>query len=75
VNQVVLWDRIVQRQKDAHLKVKSMRLKYPFIDQGKNLRGLQYNITVCWDVMPKVGLLYIRSKSFPMEPLPQEYTA
>lgn len=52
-----------------------MRLKYPFIDQGQNLRGLPYNITVCWDVMPKVGLLYIRSKSFPMEPLPAEYTA
>lgn len=75
VNQVVLWDRIVQRKKDAHLKIKSLRLKYPFIDQGKNLRGLQYNITVAWDVMPKVGRLFIRSKSFPMEPLPEEYTA
>ena len=75
VNQVVLWDRIVQRQKDAHLKIKSLRLKYPFIDRGQNLRGLSYNITVSWDVMPKVGRLFIRSKSFPMEPLPSEYTA
>jgi signal peptidase complex subunit 3 len=75
VNQVVLWDRIVQRQKDAHLKVRSMRLKYPFIDQGKNLRGLPYNITVAWDVMPKVGRLFIRSKSFPMDPLPADYIA
>lgn len=75
VNQVVLWDRIVQRQKDAHLKIRSLRLKYPFIDRGTNLRGLQYNITVSWDVMPKVGRLSIRSKSFPMEPLPSEYTA
>lgn len=75
VNQVVLWDRIVQRQQDAHLKVKSMRLKYPFIDQGNNLRGLPYNITVAWDVMPKVGRLFIRSRSFPMDPLPSEYSA
>lgn len=75
VNQVVLWDRIVQRQQDAHLKVKSMRLKYQFIDRGNHLRGLPYNITVAWDVMPKVGRLFIRSKSFPMEPLPAEYSA
>jgi hypothetical protein len=72
---VVLWDRIVQRQKDAHLKVRSMRLKYPFIDRGMHLRGLPYNITVAWDNMPKVGRLFIRSKSFPMEALPSEYTA
>lgn len=75
VNQVVLWDRIVQRQQDAHLKVKSLRLKYQFVDRGNNLRGLPYNITVAWDVMPKVGRLFIRSKSFPMEPLPAEYSA
>jgi signal peptidase complex subunit 3 len=75
VNQVVLWDRIVTRQRDAHLRVKALRLKYPFIDRGRALRGRAFNVTVVWDVMPKVGRLAMRSRSFPMPPLPEEYTA
>lgn len=75
VNQVVLWDKIVQLKQDAHLQVKNLRLKYPFIDRGNNLRGLPYNITVAWNIMPKVGVLLLDSRSFPQQPLPDEYTS
>jgi signal peptidase complex subunit 3 len=75
VNQVVLWDRIVERKDEAHIKIRSLRQKYAFNDQGNNLRGLPLNLTLTWMVMPKVGRLYMRSKSFAVGDLPNEYTA
>jgi hypothetical protein len=33
-------------------------------DQGFNLRGRQFNVTVAWQVMPKVGALYTRQQTF-----------
>eukprot|EP00775_Hariotina_reticulata_P005303 gene5303-5538_t len=75
VNQVVLWDRIVERKDDAHIKIRSLRQKYAFIDQGNNLQGLPLNLTLTWNVMPKVGRLYRRSKSFAVGNLPDEYTS
>jgi signal peptidase complex subunit 3 len=55
VNQVVLWDKIVQDRADALLRVRApLRLKYPFIDRGNDLRGLAYNLTLAWNIMPKV---------------------
>jgi hypothetical protein len=37
------------------LQVRNLRQKYPFIDQGKNLRSRALNLTLVWNVMPKVG--------------------
>ena len=41
---------------------KNAVLSYPFElkDQGANLRGLPYNVTVAWNTMPKVGVLPCR---------------
>jgi signal peptidase complex subunit 3 len=75
INQVVLWDKIVERKQDANLRIRSLRQKYAFIDQGRNLRGLPLNLTVAWNVMPKVGRLFTRSKTFAVGTLPDEYTA
>lgn len=36
------------------LRYKALRLKYPFIDRGTALRGLPYNLTLAWSIMPKV---------------------
>jgi len=73
VNQVVLWDKIIQKKENAHLKIKSIRQKYALIDQGQYLRGRPLNITVVWNVMPKVGRLYVQSKSFAVGSLPDDY--
>eukprot|EP00877_Chromochloris_zofingiensis_P010692 jgi/Chrzof1/5877/Cz16g19030.t1 len=73
VNQVVLWDKIIERKEDAVLKIKALRTKYAFLDQGNNLRGMPLNLTVAWNVMPKVGMLYTNSKTFPVGNLPEEY--
>jgi signal peptidase complex subunit 3 len=38
VNQVVLWDKIIQRGENALLDYKSMNTKYYFWDDGNGLR-------------------------------------
>ena len=74
VNQVVLWDRIIERKEDAHIKIRNLKQKYAFIDQGRNFRGLPVNLTVAWNVMPKVGRLFTVQKTFDVGSLPTEYT-
>jgi signal peptidase complex subunit 3 len=74
VNQIVLWDQIVERPADAHIRVRNLKQEYAFIDQGHNLRSRDVNITVAWNVMPKVGRLYIDSRSFAVGARPQEYS-
>ena len=41
-------------QEDAKLKKRIMQ-KYIFDDQGKHLRSKMFNLTVEWNIMPKVG--------------------
>eukprot|EP00878_Enallax_costatus_P005809 GHUV01006094.1.p1 GENE.GHUV01006094.1~~GHUV01006094.1.p1 ORF type:complete len:170 (+),score=10.67 GHUV01006094.1:465-974(+) len=74
VNQVVLWDRIIERKEDAHIKIRNLKQKYAFIDQGRNFRGMPLNLTVAWNVMPKVGRLFTVQKTFDVGSLPTEYT-
>jgi signal peptidase complex subunit 3 len=73
LNEVVLWDQIVQSRSEAHIAVRNLRQKYPFIDQGKHLRGRELNLTLVWNVMPKVGYLYTQKQSFRMDPMPDSY--
>ena len=41
VNQVVLWDKIIQRGENAILDYRSMNTKYYFWDDGNGLRYLK----------------------------------
>ncbi|CAD7700514.1 unnamed protein product [Ostreobium quekettii] len=74
LNQVVLWDAIIQQQKDAKIRKKKLRQKYTFDDQGRNLRDRAFNLTVAWNVMPKVGRLFTRSQTFVGFNMPANYT-
>jgi len=65
LNQVTVWDKIVQRhqiQKLGHglLKYKSQRNKYYFFDDGAGLLG-NPNITMylCWNVIPNIGYFWL----------------
>lgn len=74
VNQVVLWDRIVRTPAEAAaLSVPSLKQKYAFVDRGQGLRGRPLRLTLAWSVMPRVGALFLRSKSFEAGALPEEY--
>lgn len=72
LNQVAVFDKIIEDREFAVISNKNLRNKYNLIDQGKNLRGKHLNLTVTWNVMPIVGALYTRSMSFPAR-LPEEY--
>uniref|UniRef100_A0A061R218 Signal peptidase complex subunit 3 n=1 Tax=Tetraselmis sp. GSL018 TaxID=582737 RepID=A0A061R218_9CHLO len=72
LNQVVVFDKIVQTRESAVISNKKLRNKYNLVDQGRNLRGRQVNLTVTWQVMPIVGALYTQSQTF-QATLPKEY--
>merc|ERR1712126_510513 len=58
VNQVVLWDKIIQRGENAVLDYRSMNTKYYFWDDGNGLHGHE-NVTLklAWNVIPNAGNL------------------
>eukprot|EP00210_Caulerpa_lentillifera_P009263 g8828.t1 len=73
LNQVVLWDKIIVDKRKAKIKSK-LRQKYQFDDDGNHLRDLNFNLTVAWNVMPKVGGLYTNSKTFSNFLMPSDYS-
>lgn len=53
-------------QENALIQLPVLRAQYPYAltDQGFNLRNRQFNITVAWNVMPRVGALYTQKRTF-----------
>ncbi|KAL8211318.1 hypothetical protein R6Q57_005755 [Mikania cordata] len=72
VNQVSLWDAIVPTKEDAKFSIKT-KSKYRFIDQGSNLRGRDFNLTLHWHVMPKTGKMSADKLVLPGFRLPESY--
>ena len=75
LNQMIFWNKIIQRKENAKLKISKLRPIYPFTvtDQESLLQGREFNVTVAWHVMPKVGALYKGSKTFSEFQMPEEY--
>mmetsp|Transcript_20065 Transcript_20065/g.55855 ORF Transcript_20065/g.55855 Transcript_20065/m.55855 type:complete len:181 (+) Transcript_20065:216-758(+) len=73
VNQVVLWDTIIQQKEKARIRLKNHKTKYSFIHPSKGLKGAQVNLTLVWHVMPRVGFMYTQSRTFPGGRLPDKY--
>lgn len=48
------------------LRLPTLRPQYPYAmtDQGFSLRGRPFNVSVAWNVMPRVGALYTRRRTF-----------
>ncbi|KAG6739484.1 hypothetical protein POTOM_057082 [Populus tomentosa] len=57
LNQVSLWDAIIPAKEHAKFWIQTAN-KYRFIDQGSNLRGKEFNLTLHWHVMPKTGKMF-----------------
>jgi len=72
LNQISLWDTIVERKENATI-AQLTRNKYSFVDQGSNLRGLDFNLTMYWNVMPLTGAMYTGKTIVPGLRLPQQY--
>lgn len=75
VNQVSIWDRVVESKEDAILKLPHVRNKYKLVDQGSHLRGLAMNLTLEWNVMPVTGSVSVGRRTFTGFTLPTEYLA
>ncbi|KAF8302078.1 signal peptidase subunit [Clavulina sp. PMI_390] len=57
-NDVVLWDRIVLRKEDAHLKIAGAKNKYAFRDYSRSFRNATDVVfSLRYNVMPYVGVL------------------
>ncbi|GJJ06183.1 hypothetical protein Clacol_000372 [Clathrus columnatus] len=57
-NNVVLWDRIIRRKKDAKLRLKGIKPKYRFREISKSFTDASAaNFTLNYNSMPWVGLL------------------
>ncbi|KAF4523072.1 hypothetical protein B566_EDAN003084 [Ephemera danica] len=66
LNQVVLWDKIIQRGENAVLDFKNVNTKYYFWDDGNGLKQRlelgasahkNITLTLSWNVIPNAGLL------------------
>ncbi len=56
-NEVVVWDRVVNRTADARLRLTDAFNEYPLTDAGTGLRGVPVSLALNWDVMPITGVL------------------
>jgi signal peptidase complex subunit 3 len=57
LNQVVVWDRIIQRKEDAVIDEQAFRAEYVMADQGYHLKGAEVVLRVGWDITPIGGPL------------------
>ena len=75
LNQMMFWSDIIQRKVNARISLPKLRSKFPFVitDQEGDLRGKEFNVTVAWQVMPRVGALYTHSKTFTGFTMPNQY--
>ena len=53
--------------------MKKHKTKYAFLDIGNGLRGRDLNLTLVWDVQPKVGALHMHSHSVNIGNLPSDF--
>ncbi|KAG1679285.1 hypothetical protein FOA52_009315 [Chlamydomonas sp. UWO 241] len=73
VHQVSLWDTIIQTKSKAKITLRKHKTKYAFIDHLNDLRNREFNLTLVWDVMPRVGRNVIHSHAVPVGRLPAAY--
>mmetsp|Transcript_13530 Transcript_13530/g.16390 ORF Transcript_13530/g.16390 Transcript_13530/m.16390 type:complete len:171 (+) Transcript_13530:216-728(+) len=60
VNQVVVFDQIIQDKTKAMQQIQAGFNKYPLIDYKKELKDVAVKYKLYWDVMPYVGALNLQ---------------
>ena len=68
-----MWDSIVTSIDDTILNLNETNIKYPLIDQHRELRGAPLTLTLHWDVMPITGVLSAGSGGHHRVILPERY--
>ncbi|XP_055816783.1 signal peptidase complex subunit 3B [Solanum dulcamara] len=72
LNQISLWDGIIPSKEHAKFLIHTTN-KYRFVDQGSNLRGKAFNLTLHWHVMPKTGKMSANKLVMTGYRLPETY--
>merc|ERR1719329_964646 len=61
-NEVTVWDRIVQSEKQAKLSSKDLMVEYPLRDMYRELKGKDARLHLRYRTMPIVGLMQLKDK-------------
>lgn len=69
----MIWDKIVRDRSEAKLVIPNLKHKYALVDRGQSLRGRPLRLTLGWNIMPRVGALLHRARTFEAGTLPDEY--
>mmetsp|Transcript_95225 Transcript_95225/g.186902 ORF Transcript_95225/g.186902 Transcript_95225/m.186902 type:complete len:170 (+) Transcript_95225:13-522(+) len=73
LNQVIIWDKIIESKDTAWIKEKNEFVKYALIDQGQELRNKTVSLRLMWDHMPLTGRLYNGDERKSSFTLPSKY--
>merc|ERR1712194_647217 len=57
LNQVVIWDKIVNDESEAWIRSDTVVNKYSLTDQGYGLRDNNVSLCLNWNIVPSTGLL------------------
>ena len=77
INQVVLWDKIVEAADPKLIDESNVFVKYALVDQGNELRGKDVTLQLQWDHMPITGMLFMDKQAIGETStfqLPEDYT-
>jgi|LauGreSBDMM110SN_4_FD.fasta_scaffold101836_1 signal peptidase complex subunit 3 len=73
LNQVIVWDKIIESPKDANIDRKGELCKYALASQEQELRNKTITLKLIWDHMPITGRLYNGEGTAPSYKLPGQY--
>ena len=73
MNQIIIWDKIIQSPNEAWLRLSNEFVKYALIDQGQELRNKTVSLRLMWDHMPLTGRVYVGDEKKSSFTLPGKY--
>lgn len=73
LNQVVIWDTIIESKDQAHVHFKNLSTKYALVDNGSDLRNRTIHLKLKWDHMPYTGRMYYGEAGGSSFTLPHKY--
>mmetsp|Transcript_19417 Transcript_19417/g.58693 ORF Transcript_19417/g.58693 Transcript_19417/m.58693 type:complete len:175 (-) Transcript_19417:111-635(-) len=74
LNQVFIWDKIIERPEDAVIQQEKQFVKYALIDQVAELRGKEITLRLVWEQMPLTGQVFMSSGGSREFTMPLNYT-
>ena len=73
LNQIILWDKIVETEEDAVINLENTLVKYALVDQSTELRNASVKFSLVWDHMPVTGRLFMDKGQGSTFDLPARY--